>query len=238
MVAVIIAAAGGGSRLGRAETKPFVLLGNKPILAYSLTLFAEMPEVGLIIVATDPQKELNINHMVQRLGITKKVKVVAGGAKRQDSVAAGLTVLPKKVELVAIHDAARPLVSRKMASQLLAAGREGAAIPVLPVIDTLKEVADGFVGHTLDRKSIVSVQTPQVFLRHIICTSYREAEKSGFYGTDDAALVEAAGFPVKVLVGERTNIKITYPEDIIIAETLLKKRGDISWERLNYGVSD
>ncbi len=231
MVSAIVVAAGKGERLAQKEEKPFVKLGNQPIIFYSLNLFEKIPEVSSVILVVS-EGRLSEAAALLSSGKFKKVKeVVSGGSSRQESVIRGLSVLELSAEVVLIHDGARPLVSTKKVKELIAAGREIAVIPALPVSDTLKEVEKGYVLRTPERKIFYAAQTPQAFPREVILTAYQMARRSGFIATDDASVVEAAGFPVKIIEGERTNIKITYPEDLILAESILKIAED-------HGLSD
>ena len=223
MTTAIIVAAGKGERMTSAGIdKPFLEVNGRPMVAYSLSLFEEMTEIYSVILVVAKEKIADAARLVNLLNVSKVKKIVAGGASRQESVFNGLAVLARTVKTVLIHDAARPLISKGKLAQLIASGKTMATIPVLPVSDTLKEVKDGRILRTVDRRHFCAVQTPQVFPREIILTAYRQAKRFGTFGTDDAALAEAAGFPVQVIEGERRNIKITYPEDLIYAKTILK----------------
>ncbi|MFA5392995.1 MAG: 2-C-methyl-D-erythritol 4-phosphate cytidylyltransferase [Candidatus Ratteibacteria bacterium] len=222
MVTAIIVAAGKGERLADSVDKPFVKLKGRPIVSYSLSLFEEITEISSVILVVSRERMADAAALVTRCGLNKVGEIVVGGAIRQESVSNGLETLPFAVQTVLIHDAARPLISKDKIMQLIAMGKKMATIPVLPVSDTLKEVKGGCVLRTLDRQHFYAVQTPQAFPREVILTAYRQAKRFGTIGTDDAALAEAAGFPVQIIEGERSNIKITYPEDLIYAGTILK----------------
>ena len=224
MVSVILAAAGKGTRLGFEDAKPFVKMAGRPLLTHSLALFEEIPEINSIILVVSADKVREAKVLVSGNGFKKVAQIIPGGAVRQESVSKGLAVLLPETTVVLVHDAARPLVSKKKVVELIAAGRKMATIPALPVSDTLKEVKEGLVIRTVDRSRFYAVQTPQSFPRKVICAAYRKAKESALLGTDDACIVESAGFPVQVIPGEQTNIKITYPEDLVIAEALLRKR--------------
>ncbi len=155
----------------------------------------------------------------------KIVASVAGGAERQDSMRAGLTVLPADVELVAIHDAARPLVlPRDIARVVAAAERSGAALLAVPVRDTLKRVRDGRVVETPPREGLWAAQTPQVFRAGLLREALAKAEADGFQGTDDAQLVERLGCAVEIVEGDPSNLKITWPADLAWAEACVRER--------------
>ena len=224
MVTAIIVAAGKGERLTAGIDKPFIKLNGRPIVSYSLSLFEEITEISSIILVVSRERMVDAAALVTRCGLRKVREIVVGGAIRQESVFNGLEALPLTVQTVLIHDAARPLISKDKVVQLIAAGKTMGTIPVLPISDTLKEVKGDRVLCTLDRQHFYAVQTPQVFPREVILTAYRQAKKFGTIGTDDAGLAEAAGFPVQTIEGERSNIKITYSEDLLYAKLLLKNK--------------
>ena len=229
MVSAIIVAAGKGERLAGGKDKPFVSLGGQTLLSYSLALFEKVPEVAAVILVVAEKRRKDAGLLVSRHNFRKVKRIVAGGTIRQKSVENGLAVIAAETRTVLIHDAARPFVSEKKVKELIRKGRKSAVIPVLPVSDTLKEIEAGRVLRTLDRRCFYTVQTPQAFPKDIILTAYRQAKDTGLVGTDDASLLEAAGFPVEIIEGEKTNIKITYPEDLLAAEAIL---------RASYGISD
>ena len=224
MVTAIIVAAGKGERLAAGADKPFIKLNGRPIVSYSLSLFEGITEISSIILVVSGERMAEAAALVARRSLNKVKEIVVGGAVRQESVSNGLEALPLATRTVLIHDAARPLISKDTVVQLISIGKKIAVIPVLPVSDTLKEVKGGCVLRTLDRRHFYMVQTPQVFPREVILTAYRQAKRFGTVGTDDAALAEAAGFPVQTIEGERAKIKITYPEDLLYAELLLKNK--------------
>jgi 2-C-methyl-D-erythritol 4-phosphate cytidylyltransferase len=151
-----------------------------------------------------------------REGRQGRICVVAGGAERQDSVFNGLQALPPDCDWVLIHDGVRPFASSELLKRTWdAALTNGAAIAALPASDTIKRVRAGQVVETVPREELWLVQTPQVFRREILFEAYREADRQGWVGTDDAFLVERLGLPVAVVTGERSNIKVTTPEDLV-----------------------
>ncbi|MBT9147596.1 MAG: 2-C-methyl-D-erythritol 4-phosphate cytidylyltransferase [Syntrophomonadaceae bacterium] len=224
MVSVILSAAGKGTRLGFKEAKPFVKMAGCPLLTHSLALFEEIPEINSVILVVSGDKVREATVLVSGNGFKKVAQIIPGGAVRQGSVSKGLAILLPEITIVLVHDADRPLISKEKVVELIAAGRKMATIPALPVFDTLKEVKEGLVIRTVDRSRFYAVQTPQSFPRKVICAAYRKAKESALLGTDDACIVESAGFPVQVIPGEQTNIKITYPEDLLLAEALLRKQ--------------
>jgi 2-C-methyl-D-erythritol 4-phosphate cytidylyltransferase len=222
---VVIAAAGTGSRMKSRINKQYMLLNSRPILSYSLDVFEKYEAVDEIVIVAHPREiEYCEKEIVNKFGYRKVKKVIPGGNQRQDSVWAGLLQLNgDNTDYVAVHDGARPLLTSALLDNLIKeAGEWGAAIPGIYVRDTLKMVdRDGFVGNTLDRSSTVFIQTPQVFRFQEIYQAYEMAREEGFISTDDAALFEKYIGRVKVVPGNYNNLKITTPEDLIIAEALL-----------------
>jgi 2-C-methyl-D-erythritol 4-phosphate cytidylyltransferase len=222
---VVIAAAGKGSRMKSNINKQYMSINGSPVLAYSLSFFEQLKMVDKIVVVTGEGEQ----EFCQKEIITKfkfnKTSIVPGGKERQDSVWAGLKTLGEDTDLVAVHDGARPLLSLDVFTKLLAeADKWGAAIPGITCKDTLKMVdRDGFVRKTMDRDSVFAIQTPQVFKFNELVIAYQQAYEEGFRATDDASLFENYIGRVKVVQGDYNNIKITTPEDISIAEALLRR---------------
>jgi 2-C-methyl-D-erythritol 4-phosphate cytidylyltransferase len=221
----IIVAAGRGERLGAGRPKAFVELRGEPLLLRAARAFAAAGSVaGLIAVV--PEAE------VQAAGrllapLPKLLAVVAGGARRQDSVQAGLTQLPPGFDgVVLVHDAARPLVEPALVDAVArAAAEHGAALPVLPIADTVKRVQDGRVTGTLDRSELGAAQTPQGFRVGLLARAYQAALRDGATLTDEAMAVERLGEPVAAVAGSSRNRKLTTPEDLAWAEDLLRREG-------------
>jgi len=221
-VAAVIPAAGTGRRMKSETSKQFLRLGSKPILFYTLAKFERVSEVDQVILVVREEDMMLAAQEVDRYGIRKVNKIVAGGAERQDSVYAGLRALEGRPDFVVVHDAVRPFASEELIRLSIQHALEfGAVVAAVPVTSTIKRVAAGEVVETVNREELWEVQTPQVFRYELILTAYEEAEREGFRATDDAALVERIGATVRVLVGERSNIKITTPEDLALAEFLL-----------------
>lgn len=222
-LAVLILAAGRGERLGHRLPKAFVTLGGRTLLERSLDALERVDEVAVIqpvIGAEDYDAYAAIGLAASK----KRRDPVSGGAERQDSVAAGLAALPASVTWVAVHDAARCLVSPDDVSRVIdAAYREGAALLAAPARDTIKRVVDGHVVETPDRSECWAAQTPQVFRRDLLSEALEKAQAEAFVGTDDAQLVERMGVRVAVVEGSARNIKITLPEDLLAAEGWLAK---------------
>lgn len=223
-VQVIVPAAGSGSRLKSRVLKPLVLLRGKPLLAYCLEIFQQSSLIDSIIVVGPRTALRHFERLIKSRHLTKVRKVVAGGDTRSRSVAAGLRAVDKDTDLVMVHDAARPLVTSKMiADSLYACRGSAAAVVAVPVKPTIKQVAakGSYVAKTLDRGTLWEAQTPQTFRRDILIKAHRQAQ--AHLATDDAALVERQGQRVKIVPGDYRNIKITTPEDLILAEALVRK---------------
>lgn len=213
----IIVAAGAGKRFG--EPKQFAYLRAKPVLEWTLERFQAHPEVEAVVLVLPD--ELDLKHY--RMRYAKILDIVRGGEKRQDSVWQGFRLLTKSApDVVLVHDGARPLVGPDLISRVIAAARaDGAAVPVLPIEDTVKEVRDGRVAATVDRTLLTRAQTPQGFRYDVLKKALDAARRDRFCGTDEAALVERLGLAVTAVAGDPRNIKITTPIDIPIAEALL-----------------
>ncbi len=223
-VTVLVPAAGSGSRMGGRVKKQFLLLNGMPVLAHTLRRLDDMPEVREVIpVVPEAELEECLEMCVDGQGLKKVRRVVPGGRERQDSVRNGLLAMEPPGGWVMVHDGVRPFVTREMVSALILAldGCDGAVLAV-PAKDTLKEVGpDRLVRRTLDRRLLWHVQTPQAFPYRVIAEAFRKAYAEGFYGTDEASLVERYGGSVRVVAGSYANIKITTPEDMILAEAIL-----------------
>jgi 2-C-methyl-D-erythritol 4-phosphate cytidylyltransferase len=221
-VGVVIAAAGKGMRMGSHEKKQFILLQGKPVLYHSVSIFANIPEVEKIVVVSAAQDLKRTSNLLQSF---PQVEVVSGGAERQQSVLAGLAALGS-IEFVLIHDAARPFTSERLIHQLIIAVQESdAVILAVPVKDTIKTVDEsGYILSTPPRQSLWAAQTPQAFRLSTIADAHQQASRQGFIGTDDAMVLEWLQYPVKIIPGEYTNIKLTTREDLDQAESILSRR--------------
>ena len=220
-VGVILAAAGRGERMGHRIPKQFLELAGVPVYLHSLRVFEDHPRVEEIVLAVPPGWETRVLAQVRDLGLFKVKEVVCGGDTRQASVERALRALSAGIDTVLVHDAARPLISRELVSRVLQAlERYGAVLCAVPVRDTVKLVREGRVERTIPREGLWLAQTPQGARREWLEEAYRLAGQRMF--TDEAALLEAAGFEVRVVRGENTNLKITYPEDFRMAEIYLR----------------
>ncbi len=220
----IVPAAGSGNRMGGGLCKQYLSLDGIPILVRTLKVFEQCPLVDALLVVVPPQDLDGVRDAVLAPWKLKKVAgIIPGGKERQDSVRAGLEALAPDADIVVIHDAVRPFITVDLISQCVRAARQEGAVTVgVPVKDTVKEVAtDGRVMRTCDRSLLWLTQTPQAFRRDIIEHAHRAAVHDGFQGTDDTSLVERMGIAVRMIRSEYTNIKITTPEDLVVAEALL-----------------
>jgi len=224
VIAAIVVAAGQGRRFGGEIPKQFLRLRDRPILAYSLITFDHHPAVDNIVLVTAPSWKSYIEReIVARFKIRKVVAIVDGGQERQDSVAAGLAAVNEAPEFVVVHDAVRPLFSPQLLERVIAACLHAdACIPAILPRDTVKHVKDDAVVRTLPREELRLAQTPQVFRREALINAFAHARRRGLLGTDEAALVEAAGGRVGWVEGEESNVKITTPLDLKIAEIFLQ----------------
>jgi len=225
----IIPAAGLGLRMGGAVRKQFRPLGGLPLLVHSLRVFQSSPVIDAVILAV-PEADLHYCRMeiVEPHAFSKVTRVIAGGKERQDSVRQALAVVEEGVHVVVIHDAVRPCVTETMVREVVqAAALEGAAIIALPMRDTVKQVGgDHLIERTIDRQPLWLAQTPQAFRRDWLEQAHRKAEAEGLAATDDAFLLEWMGHPVRVVEGSGENIKVTRPEDLVIAEAILASRAN------------
>lgn len=224
-VCALIVAAGSGSRMGCTDTSKIMLeLLGRPVISYTLRAFEAAESIDSIVVVSRQEDMMLITDIAREFGISKLKSVVAGGAVRSASVENGLNALPQTTGYVAIADGARPLVTPEIINNTVEeALKVGGAAAAIPVNDTLKRVADGKIIQTVDRSSLYAVQTPQVF-DVIKYRAARAIASAGEY-TDDTKYFEDAGFAVALTQGSASNIKITYREDIALAESILEKRG-------------
>jgi 2-C-methyl-D-erythritol 4-phosphate cytidylyltransferase len=299
----VVVAAGSGTRLGASSPKALIPLAGVPMLAYSLAVFEELPEIeDVVVVLREEDVLLYMSDVAEVYDFRKVSRVVPGGARRQDSTRAGLAALDPRCNVVLVHDAARPLADASLVRRCLDAligaqptnagaaidaantgaetadatsanpahretenvrgaigakigptgaggeevGSTGPApqaaracvvgvVPVVSVVDTLKRVEGEVVRETVDRTSLVRVQTPQAFLRAVLEDAHRRAAESGVDVTDDAALVERAGGVVRYVAGDEANLKVTYALDVTLAEAIIAARGVTMERRIGGG---
>ena len=226
-VVAVVPAAGLGRRFGSKKT--FYELDGKPVLIRTLDALERVAEISEVIPALREEDHEFLEKLIEGHGIKKVKKLAKGGKERQDSVWNALRLAPKGTKAVAVHDGVRPFATPAFISGLIAAlfensgpSRCDGVVPGLMPRDTIKEITeDGAVSATLKREALVAVQTPQVFMYVPLFAAYEDAMARGFYTTDDAAIVEAAGGKVRIMPGLPRNIKITTPEDIPVSETIL-----------------
>lgn len=226
-VTVIIAAAGSGARLG-GVTKPLIKLCGKFAIEYSIEAFSACERVTRIIISAREEDIPIYEKLIQEKGYTKVAGVIAGGATRQESVAKAFRWAFSKMttDFVAVHDAARPLITRDEIEQAIAdAVKYGTAVCASVCPDTVKRAGKGgFVSESVDRNGLYLIGTPQIFSADIYMTSLALALRDGYEATDDSSLAEYAGFKLRISVTSRSNIKITYPGDVELSEMILKSR--------------
>ena len=212
----------------QGKKKQFYLLADKPILAHTLDKFENCPLIrSILLVVGQEDMDYCMKEIVEKYQYRKISQIVPGGKRRQESVKNGINVLAKDAEIVVIHDGVRPFVTKQMIEESIrSAVRFKAVVMAMPVKETIKMVQrDGTVLKTLDRESLWQIQTPQTFQVNVIKEAYYRATEDGFIGTDDASLVERLGVKVHILPGSYTNIKITTPEDLMLANLLLQMQG-------------
>ena len=232
-VAVIVSA-GKGQRFKEGKKKQFYFLADKPILAHTLNKFETCPLVhSIFLVVGQEDMGYCLKEIVEKYQYRKISQILPGGKRRQESVKNGIEALARDADIVVIHDGVRPFVTREMIEESIhSAQRFGAVVMAMPVKDTIKMAhTDGTVLQTLDRESLWQVQTPQTFQAHVIKEAYQKATEDGFVGTDDASLVERLGIKVHILPGSYTNIKITTPEDLILANLFLHMKDHTKQEQ-------
>jgi 2-C-methyl-D-erythritol 4-phosphate cytidylyltransferase len=226
-VNAVIVAAGEGKRIGGQTSKPFLSIAGRPMILHTLSRFAKSQKVRRVILVIAEKEVSKCRELIRSDPRIRCLDCVlqAGGRRRQDSVSHGLRHLDRDCEIVVIHDGARPFVPPSLIDCCVEmAFRKGAVVPGIPVRSTIKIVStEGQVRETPPRDILREIQTPQVFRTEIIREAYRRATERGIEATDDATLVELLGEKVAVLEGHSANIKITLPEDVLLAEALLRE---------------
>jgi len=224
MNSAIIVAAGKSERMGVETDKAFLSLGPRPVLAWSLLAMEQCPDIDQIVLVVRKDRIPAARGMVQMFGISKIRAVVAGGARRQDSVWNGLEALDPDTRIVAVHDGARPCLSSDLVSETIrSAKRFGSGVAASRMVDTIKLVERGTtVERTLDRDKLWAVQTPQTFKIEILRKAYVALKKNDALVTDEAAAVELLGEPVRLVEWAKPNPKITTAEDLPVAAALLR----------------
>ena len=224
MVSVVFPAAGQANRMQAGLNKVFLTLAGKPMLLRTLLTFSKVSEVGELIIAVGADEVEPVTYLISRVNGLAPWQVVEGGSERQYSIRNGLELVSEEADIVLVHDAARPLIRRETIEELIRVVRaEGAAIVAVPEKNTIKIASeDALVVSTPPRSTLWQVQTPQGFRKDLLIEANRRADEDNFLGTDDASLVERIGAKVHIVKGEYSNIKVTTPEDMIIAEAILR----------------
>ncbi len=226
-VSVVLPAAGQGTRMKSAQNKLWIPLDGVPLIVYSLNVFIESPCVQEVILVVPPGNiEPYQTEIVDPLKTDKPIRLIEGGARRQDSVGNGVQAISSKCDIVMVHDGARPFVTEAMIEQSVAEAEEsGGCVIGVPSKATMKESDEAkWVVRTPPRDRLWEIQTPQTAQALILKKAFEKAEKENLDVTDEGMLLEAMGHSVKIVEGEYTNIKVTTPEDIWIAEQILKKK--------------
>jgi 2-C-methyl-D-erythritol 4-phosphate cytidylyltransferase len=209
----------------KGKKKQFYLLADKPILAHTLDKFENCPLIhSILLVVGQEDMDYCLKEIIEKYQYRKISQIVPGGKRRQESVKNGIDFLSKETDIVVIHDGVRPFVTKEMIEESIrSAVKFQAVVMAMPVKETVKMVQrDGTVLKTLDRDSLWQIQTPQTFQVNVIKEAHYRAMEDGFIGTDDASLVERLGVKVRILPGSYTNIKITTPEDLMLAHLILQ----------------
>jgi 2-C-methyl-D-erythritol 4-phosphate cytidylyltransferase len=220
-VLAILAAAGRGLRFG--QRKQLVELAGKPVAAWALEVLARSPEVKHVVIACEPDEREQFQRLASSLDGDVPITLVEGGMRRQDSVFAALRSLDEPTDIAVVHDGARPFLREVLLHDVIAKAREfGGAIAAVPVKDTIKQANEaGTVQRTIPRERLWAAQTPQAFNYDVLFAAHESAEEDGFLATDDAELVERAGsVAIAIVESSYENLKITTPEDLLIAERI------------------
>lgn len=227
-VVAIVPAAGSGVRMQHSSKKPYIELEGRTILGHTLGALNQLESIVSIIIAVSPgDEQLCRQQVVSELKLRPEITIIAGGERRQDSVANALAVLPSMCDVVIIHDGARPFVTSKILDEtVVAAFRCGAATAAIPVKDTIMQLeeAESKELEPLERHKLFAIQTPQAFRPDIIVDAHTHASRTSMQATDDVSLVRNMGLPVAITHGSYENIKITTAEDLVYAAAILHTR--------------
>lgn len=220
----VIVAAGKSERVGADVDKAFLSLGTRPVLAYSLMAYEKCPDIDGVVLVVRKDRVDAARAMVQMFGCSKVVRVVAGGAKRQTSVAIGLSHVGDDVKIVSVHDGARPCVTHELISETVrTAKRHGSGVAAVKITDTVKHVERGMtVLKTVDRTKLWAVQTPQTFKLDLLEKAFAAVKKKNITVTDEASAVELVSKGVRLVQASVSNIKITVADDLVLAASLLR----------------
>jgi 2-C-methyl-D-erythritol 4-phosphate cytidylyltransferase len=225
IVSAIIPVAGKGKRFGGSVPKQYMDIHGQPAITITLQKFVSLNEIdhGVVVVAEDEQEKTHklLNHID---GFQSKFEIVPGGKERQDSVYCGIQKIAPETDIVIVHDGVRPLVtSALILESIKTAAQYGACVVAVPVKETIKQVQNDTVIKTIPRDLLWQIQTPQSFRYSIIKKAHEQAKAADFYSTDESALVEWIGYPVRIVRGDYANIKLTNMEDLELARTIFRK---------------
>lgn len=222
MVIAVIPSAGKGKRLKSEKPKQFLEINGIPLVVYTLLKFENHPEVDGIILCVSLKYMEFTKNLVSSFSFKKILDIVEGGETRQDSVFSGIKASPPETEIFLVHDAVRPFVSSKLISEVIENTKKyGASVPALPIRDTLNKVKDGKIIQNIDRTDLFAIQTPQGIKAKILKTLLEKAKTSNLIFSDESSLLLHYGYKVKIIKGSFINFKITYPEDLFLAEKLI-----------------
>ncbi len=220
----IIVAAGKSTRVGQNVDKSFLSLGAKPVVVYSLLAFEKCPVIDQVVLVVRKERVESARCVVKMFGCTKVLKIIAGGATRQASVLKGLDAAGEESEVVAVHDGSRPCVTSELISDTIKSAKKyGSGIAATKVTDTVKSAHKGMViSGTIDREKLWAAQTPQAFSRELLLKGMKAARKKKLEVTDDASAVELVSNNVRLVASSPSNIKITSPDDLVLAAALMR----------------
>lgn len=224
MNCAIVVAGGKSERMGKGVDKSFLSLGSKPVVVYSLLAFERCADIEEVILVVRPERVESARSITQMFGCNKVRKIVGGGQQRQISVMKGLEQVEENVEIVVVHDGARPCVTAELISETVRnAQKHGSGVAALKITDTVKEVRQGLtISRTVDRTNLWTVQTPQAFRRELLVKAMDFVKKKKLAVTDEASAVERVCKDVRLVVSTPFNVKITTPDDLVLAAALMR----------------
>jgi 2-C-methyl-D-erythritol 4-phosphate cytidylyltransferase len=225
LVDAIVVAAGSGSRMRAQVKKQYMTISGEMLFIHTVRIFDQHPEIRSVVLVVSSGDEEFVSEALKSNKWTKTIRVVAGGDTRQESVYCGLRALSEGSEYIAVHDGARPFLSQTVLTAAIRKAYElGAVTVAVPVKDTIAVVEEGIVKDVPERSTLWAVQTPQIFKTSLLKEAHQAAIQDAFVGTDDASLVRRIGHDVHIQIGGYSNMKITTPEDLLIAELVLQER--------------
>ncbi len=220
----IVVAGGKSERMGQNIDKAFLSLGTKPVLIYSLLAFEKCRDIEEVVLVVRKERIEAARYAVQMFGCNKVKNIVSGGNKRQDSVMAGLDVVGEDCEIVTVHDGARPCVTPELISETIKSAKaHGSGVAAVKITDTVKVVEKNMViSETIDRTKLWRVQTPQSFKRELLLKAFEVVKRKKLIVTDESSAVELISKDVRIVVATPSNIKITTPDDLVLAAALMR----------------